>query len=286
MMHRPSRIAVCLAVAAVSLGLLAGGCGGGGSTADSREAEAAIAAYRSYLLKNAEKLTTWTTQLRNKFKLGIHGGAQSRYASSQVPLGHLKPALAFFPAESKQLLAQPAGAFPQVERLLWKEGRTGRRGVEEAGRARAAVLLLHEGFKTVPLPPARVVADAEDTLKEIETVDLRLKATPYAQIDLIPTSANLEGVEAAYAAVQPLAAAADPDLAGEIEKEFKAAFSEVEEFGPPAHNLDQPRPSSPGSAFITTESEQVLPADLKPIAKHVAELQLLFKRLASTVDGS
>lgn len=285
-MGSPRRITGLLAVAAIALVLLsAGGCGGSSeSTASAGETEAATAAYRDYLLESAEKLTTWTTQLRNKFKLEILGGAESRYSSSLVPLGHLRPALPLFPSLSKRLVDTKAGAFPRIERILWKEQETGHRGVVEAGRAREAVLLLHEQAKTVPLHTSAILANAEGTLREIADVDLRLRATPYAQIDLNPTSANLEGVEAAYAAVKPLALATDPDLAKEISREFKAAFTELERYGPPAHNLKQIRPSSPGTAFITTENEQIKPADLQPLAKHIAHLQSLFKELSAAVE--
>jgi len=283
--HPTTRFLLIATIALVLSG--AGGCGNdSGPSATTGETDTGVATYRLYLLVNAEKLTTWATQLRNKFKQDLLGGAQSRFASSQVPLGHLRPALALFPQRNRQLIDPTTGAFPRIERLLWKQASTSRAGMTETSEALDAILLLHEQLKTVPLPPVRILGLSEGALEEIATVDLRLQATPYAHIDLIQASADLEGVEAAYAALRPVAKAEDPDLAHEINTEFKASFAGLEEFGPPAHNLAQPRPSSPGTAFLSTENGQVKRQDLQSIAAPVAELEALFGRLRLAVEDS
>jgi iron uptake system component EfeO len=266
-------IRVCLALAAVGL-LGVSGCGSDAeSSADvAKRTAAATEEYRSYLLGNAEHLTTWASQLRHKMRLGVTGGAQSRYASSRVPFGHLQPALNFYPKLDQRLDAPQTGAFPRIERMLWEE-RLGRAGLRAAGEILDSTLWLHEEIKTTKLPPAQIMAVARHTLRQIASSDLQLEADPYSGLDILDASADLEGVEAAFKAVRPSLLAEDPDLVEELNRKFNAAFVALEAFGTPAKKLAQPRPSSPGTSFVI--SDPLPPEELLQLRDSVDRLRTL-----------
>lgn len=261
------------------------GCGDDGeSSAEVTKKEAAaVEIYRGYLLESSEKLTTWTSQLRHKVKLGIIGGAQSRYASSSIPFGRLTPALDFFPKLDQRLDAPRAGAFPRVERLLW-QGEIGSKLARLVNEVFDLNFWFHEEIKTRKLLPATILANARHTLDSIAASDLQLEATPYMKLDTMSASAKLEGVEAAYKAVRPAVLSEDPDLAESLNKEFAAAFVELEEFGVPAKKLDQVRPSSPGTSFINSAS--LTAEDLKPLTGSIHRLQTYFDQAASALSGT
>jgi iron uptake system component EfeO len=271
---------------AVLLSLSACGSAAESSSETAKKAAAATETYREYLLENASTLVTWSDQLRHKLMLGI-SGAQSRYASARVPFGHLKAVLNSFPALDAHLDAPQRkrsgdrpGAFHRIERTLWK-GNADRSAVKAAGEIIDSTLWLHEKLKTTNLSPTILVANAGRTLAEIAASGLRLEEEPYAEIDMLDASANLEGVEAALKAVRPLVVAQDSDLARQLAKEFTASFAAVEEFGVPARELNQPRPGSPGTSFII--SYQITPEELRPLKDSIRRLSALFAQVPEAI---
>lgn len=278
--RRPLRTSLIAAIAALAL-LGTSGCDSEGesSAETAKKASATTATYRDYLLEEAERMATWGSQLRYKIKLDIVGGAQSRYASSRVPFGHLKPAMNFFPKLDQRLDASPAGAYPRLERMLWQEESTGSAGLKAASEVLDSTLWFHEEIKTTKLPPQAIIANARHTLDEIATSELQLKADPYSGLDILDASAKLEGVEAAFKAVRPSVLAEDPDLAREFHKQFEVAFAATEAFGIPARKLDQPHPHAPGTSFFI--SDQLTSEELRPLRDSVERIDALFAQAES-----
>jgi iron uptake system component EfeO len=78
--------------------------------------------------------------------------------------------------------------------------------------------------------PQEMAAGATDLINEAATSKITGEEERYSHIDLVDFEANVEGSEAAFEAVKPLLDETDPDLAGEIEADFKAVFNSLEPY--------------------------------------------------------
>ncbi len=257
------------------------GCGSGGeSAADAAKSPAAAReAYREYLLESVEAMNAENARLREEIEAGNIDGAKSSFAASQVPFGHLKPALTLSTV-GEALLSPPDGAYPQIERSLWGGGVSGRT-VEAATEAVDSTDRLEKQLRTMDLSPPIVAANGRRTIDEIIALDLELEANPYSHLDVLLASANLEGVKAAFESIRPALAARDRSLPPEMEREFEAAFTALEEFGVPAYKPKGPDGEEPGTAFDS--GDQLTPEDLHPVHAAGKKLAALFNRSLKTL---
>ncbi|HEX2097319.1 MAG TPA: EfeM/EfeO family lipoprotein [Solirubrobacterales bacterium] len=247
------RIALPAALIAALVVVLSG-CGEESGTTN-REGQAAISRYRAYLEKSADELVTWLGQLRARVAAGDVPGAQSRFASSRVPYGHLEPAAVLFDLDAR-MDGRPGAAvsarspgYDGLEHALWSDAGT-RNAIRPASRLLASARELRQRVGGAPLPPGEIVGAARQVLDDVVRVELRGLESPYAHIDVADTAADVEGAEAAFDAVKPLLEAEDAELTAALERRFAAAFRTLSDFGVLARSPEQQRIDSPGTSFV------------------------------------
>lgn len=263
-------------VALVALTASLSGCGEQAETQEV-DLQPTISRYRAYLEKESRELLTWLRQLRARVAAGDRAGAQSRFASSRVPYGHLEPAAQLLgldvrmdgdPGEPPTARSQ---GYDGLERALWSG--TTRSAMAPSSRLLAAAQELNRRVGAAELPPQEIAPAARRVLEDVTAVELRGKESPYAHIDIADTAADVEGAEAAFDAVKPLLEARDAKLNAALERRFAEAFRTLSDFGILARSSEPQRVDSPGTSFVlfTVRSPAEI-ANLRRRVEAVSEL--------------
>jgi iron uptake system component EfeO len=202
----------------------------------SAESDAAVAKYRGYLEENTEELVAKTKPFVAAVVAGKVAEAKSLYAAARVPYERIEPVAESFgdldpriDARENDVPASEFEGFHRIEKALWDEGTTqGMAPVAE--QLQADVEELSEKVETVELQAVQIANGANELLAEVSASKITGEEERYSHIDLVDFEANVEGSEAAFEAVKPLLDETDPDLAGEIEADFKMVFNSLEPY--------------------------------------------------------
>ena len=131
--------------------------------------------------------------------------------------------------EGDQEEGQDFTGFHRIEKALWADGDVSAMG-PYADQLLANVQEIVDRAGTVTLEPLQLANGAKELLDEIATGKITGEEDRYSHTDLWDFRANLEGSQAAVAALRPYLEKADPDLAAEIDQRFAAAEAELEQY--------------------------------------------------------
>lgn len=262
------------------------GCGSDGG--NSRE-DAAVARYRAYLEERTATLAEWSRELMTEIEAGKLTRAQSRYASSRVPLGQLAPFLALFPdleasldAGAGEVPPDELSGFHRIERALFANHTT--EGLSSVTRRLLGdVEDLGRKVRAAALEQPELAAAIAEVLAGLSASEVRGKEQPNAHIDLVDLSAKIEGADAAFEAIQPAVAEADPKLAKEVERGLQSAYRGASNFGIPAREPDQPREDAPGVTFVLYGERTA--AEYKELDRRIKELRALLPEAVAELEG-
>jgi iron uptake system component EfeO len=237
-----ARSAVPTLAASIAIGL--SGCGSQDADTDG---------YRAYLEENSALLVRAIQAMMPELEDRAFTRAQSRYARARVRYSQIEPAAEMFPVLNLRIDGRPdevpaerLSGFHRLERALWLELGSG--DIAAVGRrllADAKRLQLKLG--RAELEPERIAVAARGAVEEILAVKLAGREEPYSQTALVDVSGNLEAVDAALAALDPLLSDATREAA---ERQLSQAYAEVGQYGAAARNPNQPRARSPGAVFV------------------------------------
>jgi iron uptake system component EfeO len=237
------RIALSATVAGL-LALTAAACGSDGETTTevevaqqtSPKVEAVVAEYRDYLEQNADELVATTKPFVAAMVAGELDKAKDLYATARTPYERIEPVAETFgdldpeiDARENDVPANEFEGFHRIEKALW-EGESLKGMAPVADDLLADVEELAAKVKTVELEPEQIANGANELLGEVSASKITGEEERYSHVDLVDFEANVEGSEAAFEAVKPLLDKTDPDLAGEIEADFKAVFNSLQPY--------------------------------------------------------
>jgi iron uptake system component EfeO len=195
------------------------------------ELEATVADYRGYLGRNARQLVAETRGFVAAVLAGDLARAKRLYAPARAPFERIEPVADAFPdldrridARQNEVTPSEFAGFHRIERALWQQGTVdGTAAV--ATRLLADVEELQEKAETVELQATQIANGANELLAEVSAAKITGEEERYSHTDLVDLEANVEGAEAAFRAVEPLLATADPELEKEIERGFDDVYS-------------------------------------------------------------
>ncbi len=200
----------------------------------SPEVEAAVAAYREYLEQNATALVRKTGPFVAAVLAGEVEKAKGLYAAARIPYERIEPVAESFgdldpriDARANDVPPSQFGGFHRIEKALWEEG-TVDGMAPVARRLQADVAELRAKVRTVDLQAVQIANGANELLGEVSASKITGEEERYSHIDLVDFEANVEGAEAAFAAVEPLLE--DPELTGKIEDQFRAVHASLEPY--------------------------------------------------------
>ncbi len=198
------------ALAAAAVLLVAGAVGCAGDDDDAAaQSQAAIGRYQDYLVKSSTTLAKEVETLVAELEAGDRAGARSRYASARRSYGQVKPLSMLFEGLDRSIDNRPAynikgdlTGFHRVERTLWTNTPPAS-GVSYARKLREHVEELRARLSTVDLEPEKIVNGIHLTADKIYSIGLNGVEEPYSGIELVDDAANVEGMRAAFKAVEP-----------------------------------------------------------------------------------
>jgi iron uptake system component EfeO len=203
---------------------------------NSPEVEKAVEQYRGYIEKNTDELVAETKPFVAAVVAGDIAKAKSLYPAARIPYERIEPVAESFgdldpriDARENDVPPQEWSGFHVIEKALWEEG-TAKGMAPVAKQLEADVAELAKNVETVELQAVQIANGANELLGEVSASKITGEEERYSHIDLVDFEANVEGSEAAFEAVEPLLSVTDPELAKEIEADFKKVYAALEPY--------------------------------------------------------
>ena len=142
--------------------------------------------------------------------------AKSLYPAARIPYERIEPVAESFgdldpriDARANDVPASEFGGFHRIEKALWEEG-TAKGMAPVAKQLQADVEELRAKVRRVNLQAVQIANGANELLGEVSASKITGEEERYSHIDLVDFEANVEGVQVAFEAVEPLLSAKDP----------------------------------------------------------------------------
>jgi iron uptake system component EfeO len=212
------------------------GSGGDGSGSDPVSA-AAVAAYDTYLQKQAASLVVRATEFSTALQRGnpqravrLYPHARTLYERISAVSGRVREGLGTeIAGQQGDVPSGQWAGFHKIEKILFDTGTTV--DTEKPGRDLVAdVTELRRGVDGLLLDPGSIAAVALALLRDASGAPLDGKEERWSHTDITDVAANVGGVGAAWSAIRPIVAARDPKLVASVNKAYKEARLIVESF--------------------------------------------------------
>jgi iron uptake system component EfeO len=244
-------------------------------------ATAAVANYRTYIEQQTENLLTTTKPFVAAVEAGDIAKAKALYTAARPYYETVEPVAESFGDLDPLIDARagdplPAGAkwggFHRIEKALWQDNTTA--GMTPVAQELLAnVTTLRDKVKTVSLEPATIANGAVDLLNEVSKSKITGEEERYSHIDLVDFRANVDGAEAAFAAVKPMLTARQAALAAELTRRFTDVDTALAAYkgGPGAYNYESYKKLTPADTRKLSAAVDALAEPLSQVAKVVVQ---------------
>lgn len=196
----------------------------------SPEADAAVAAYRQYVVAQSEETLPKAQAFADAVKAGDVEAAKKAYAPSRIGWERTEPVAESFGDIDPKVDVREDGLEPgqewtgwhRLEKALWADNKI---GDEEKKLADTLITDLTDWQKKVgqaEITPTSMANGAKELLDEVATGKVTGEEERYSHTDLVDFKANVEGAEKAYELLKPIAAKNDPALSKQLDTQFAA----------------------------------------------------------------
>ena len=206
-----------------------------GAAKSDQKLTAAVAAYRTYVAREADELLARTTDFTTAVKAGDAAKAKKLYAAARGPWEEIEPVAESFGdldprIDGREDVVDEGMAFTGYHRLekdLWKDG------LQEDSAAVADQLLADvrqvvAKARAVQLNPLQLANGSKALLDEMATGKVTGEEERYSHTDLHDFAANFEGSKQAIGALRPALDERDPKLLAAIDASFTALDDELD----------------------------------------------------------
>ncbi|GGZ50538.1 iron uptake system protein EfeO [Streptomyces bluensis] len=243
----------------------------------------AVAAYREYAQEQADATIPQVETFAEAIKDGDIEAAKKAYAPSRVGWERTEPVAESFGDIDPKVDVREDGledgqdpekdwtGWHRLERSLWKDGKL---TDHDSALADQLVKDLQDWRSRVgraEITPTSMANGAKELLDEVATGKVTGEEERYSHTDLVDFKGNVEGAEKSYELLKPVAAENDPALAKELDKQF-AALNTL---------LDQYREDKNGYDFVSYD--KVGKDERKELSDAVNALAEPLSRLAAAV---
>ncbi|MEV5123034.1 iron uptake system protein EfeO [Streptomyces decoyicus] len=195
--------------------------------------DAAVAAYRTYVQEQADKTLPAAQKFADAVKSGDAEAAKKAYALSRVGWERTEPVAESFGDIDPKVDVRADGlekgqkwtGWHKLEKSLWEEKKI---SGDDKKLADQLITDLKDWQKRVgkaEITPTSMANGAKELLDEVATGKVTGEEERYSHTDLVDFQANVEGAEKAYELLKPVVAKNEPALAKELDKQFKAIRS-------------------------------------------------------------
>ncbi|MEH3066823.1 MAG: peptidase M75 family protein [Aeromicrobium erythreum] len=248
---------------------------------DSAELKAAAASYQRYVESQTGALIDKTTEFVDAVKAGKVDEAKALFPRARTYWERIEPVAEIFGdldpiTDGREPDAKAEGrdftGWHRIEKQLWVAGNTD--GMDPyADQLLANVTKVVQESKDKPLTALQLAQGSKGLLDEVATGKITGEEDEFSHTDLWDFKANIEGSQAAIAALRPVLEEADPDLVTLIDQRFKALDTELDQY--------QDADTGEWAGYDTLSKEQV-----KRLSDSVAALSEPISKVAAVVAAS
>ncbi|KOG38817.1 iron uptake system protein EfeO [Streptomyces decoyicus] len=208
--------------------------GGKGATAKrDPKLDAAVAAYRTYVQEQADQTLPAAQKFADAVKSGDVEAAKKAYALSRVGWERTEPVAESFGDIDPKVDVRADGlekgqkwtGWHKLEKSLWEEKKISGDDKKLADRLITDLKDWQKRVGKAEITPTSMANGAKELLDEVATGKVTGEEERYSHTDLVDFQANVEGAETAYELLKPVVAKNEPALAKELDKQFKAIDS-------------------------------------------------------------
>ena len=204
------------------------------SLSDDAKLAEAVSSYQRYVRSQTDALIDRTTEFVDAVKAGDVAKAKSLFAPARRHWERIEPVAEVFGdldprIDGRENDVEPGKRFTgfhRIEKDLWVAGDVG-------GDAAIADQLLADVKEVVAraertrLSPVQLANGSKELLDEVATGKVTGEEDRYSHTDLWDFQANVEGSEAAIAALRPILDERDPELARTLDRRFEEVEHEL-----------------------------------------------------------
>ncbi|MEU3403004.1 iron uptake system protein EfeO [Streptomyces sp. NPDC006670] len=202
--------------------------GQGGGAERSPEVDAAVAAYRGYVLAQVEESLPAVKTFTDAVRAGDVEGAKQAFASSRRGWERTEPVAESFGDIDPKTDVREDGLEPgqnwtgwhRLEKSLWADNKIGDEEKALASRLDTDIAEWHKRVGTAEITPTSMANGAKELLDEVARNKVTGEEDRYSHTDLADFKANVEGAEKVYELLKPATAKNDPELAKTLDSRF------------------------------------------------------------------
>ncbi|MGW2023251.1 iron uptake system protein EfeO [Streptomyces decoyicus] len=195
--------------------------------------DAAVAAYRTYVQEQADKTLPAAQKFADAVKSGDAEAAKKAYALSRVGWERTEPVAESFGDIDPKVDVRADGlekgqkwtGWHKLEKSLWEEKKISGGDKKLADQLITDLKDWQKRVGKAEITPTSMANGAKELLDEVATGKVTGEEERYSHTDLVDFQANVEGAEKAYELLKPVVAKNEPALAKELDKQFKAIRS-------------------------------------------------------------
>ncbi|WP_406086093.1 iron uptake system protein EfeO [Streptomyces virginiae] len=207
---------------------------GGAEEKRSPEMDAAVAAYRAYVVQQAEETLPKAQAFADAVKAGDIEGAKKLYATSRIGWERTEPVAESFGdidpkvdvredgLEAGQDLEKDWTGWHRLEKALWADNKIGDREKQLADTLITDLTDWQKKVGQAEITPTSIANGAKELLDEVATGKVTGEEERYSRTDLVDFKANVEGAQKAYELLKPIASKNDPELVKQLDTQFAA----------------------------------------------------------------
>lgn len=246
---------------------------------DSEELKAAAKSYQRYVESQAEVLIVKTKEFTDAVKAGKVDEAKALFPIARTYWERIEPVAETFGdldpiTDGREPDVEPGADFTgwhRIEKQLWVSGNT--KGMAPyADQLLANVKEIVERSETAPLTALQLAQGSKGLLDEVATGKITGEEDVFSHTDLWDFKANIDGSQAAIAALRPVLERQDPALVAELDTRFKALDAE----------LDQHQQADGSWTFY----DKLTKEQVKSLSNSVAALSEPISKVAAAIAAS
>ncbi|MFD4140439.1 iron uptake system protein EfeO [Streptomyces sp. NPDC058572] len=211
---------------------------GGKAPKRSPEMDAAVASYRTYVQQQADQTLPKVKVFTDAVRAGDIEAAKKAYADSRIGWERTEPVAESFGDIDPKVDVREDGlekgqkwtGWHRLEKALWQDKKI---GAEEKALADTLDKDLADWVKkvgTAEITPTSMANGAKELLDEVATGKVTGEEERYSHTDLVDFKANVEGAQQSFALLKPVASKNAPKLVAELDKQFAALNTLLDEY--------------------------------------------------------
>ncbi|MFE3764497.1 iron uptake system protein EfeO [Streptomyces sp. NPDC059104] len=204
--------------------------GKSGGDKRSPELDAAVAAYRGYVLAQADESLPAVKTFTDAVRAGDVEAAKRAFAPSRRGWERTEPVAESFGDIDPRTDVREDGLEPgqkwtgwhRLEKSLWAENRIGDEEKALASQLDTDIAEWHKRVGTADITPTSMANGAKELLDEVSRNKVTGEEDRYGHTDLADFKANVEGAEKVYELLKPVTVKNDAELAKNLDAQFTA----------------------------------------------------------------